>query len=169
MNSDRIAASNGITNPDFVKLTQDYWQKRFFSNQSCAMDPLTPGALAFITHAYALGAKIYYVTGRDKDRMKSGTEFSLKFKHLPFDQDRAFLIMREHTTDNELDFKEKAFEWINSQTLGLVTSGFENEPANLNKMHEHFSKAAMIFLEPIHSDRPEAPVNSAFLIPNFKM
>jgi hypothetical protein len=56
---------------------------------------------------------------------------------------------------DDLVFKVSQFE--NVASLGQVVGAFENEPANINAMAAAFPSAVPIFLDTVHSPKPDVP------------
>ena len=163
--TDTLRAQN-VTDPEFVKETNDYWATRFFSNESVANDEQNPGAAAYVRRLYMAGVKIVYLTGRDTGRMHDGTVENLKKLGFPLDDSRAILIMKTDVQQDDLAFKISMFPSI--AQMGSVVGVFENEPANINAHHDAFPNAVAIFLDTIHSNTSVVPESGIFWVENFR-
>jgi hypothetical protein len=155
----------GITNADFIKKASDYWLANFFTNNYCAHDKQIPGAARYLYKLIQAGAKIVYLTGRDTPRMGSGTAENLQRNFFPTAPTQALLMMKPDAKIDDLQFKKDSFAQI--ANMGEVVGVFENEPANLNAMMDAFPEAMGIFLDTIHSPKPDVPKQNATWVLNF--
>ena len=156
----------GIKNDDLFNQADAFWKARFFSNEYCAKDIQTPGAALYLQLLVRSGAKIVYLTGRDRPRMGQGTVENLLRNRFPLDPAQAILLMKPDPQQNDLDFKKSQFPGI--AALGEVIGAFENEPANINAMAEAFPNAAAIFLDTIHLSQDQ--LNSRVsTVPDFRL
>lgn len=162
--NDTLAAI-GVTNPALLQQANTFWTAAFFSNKYCAFDQPNPGAAAYLQTLDRAGAQIVYLTGRDIPRMKQGTIFNLRRNLFPTTPGKDFLVMKPDPTMDDLAFKESQFQKIAS--LGTVIAVYENEPVNLNAMATAFPDAFAIFIDTIHSPRPDVPEARAIWVPNF--
>ena len=158
-NFDDTLKGLGITDADVLKKGVEFWLARFFSDEYCAQDPAIAGAPEYFRLLASYGAKIVYLTGRDVPRMQKGTLASLKKNGLPLEREGAVLMMKPDKKDDDLKFKKDAFARI--ATMGEVVGVFENEPANLNAMAEAFPQAAAVFVDTVHSAKPDVPLARA--------
>lgn len=158
--------ARSVTNAAFLKELTDFWLARFFTNEYCAKDQPNPGAVKYVRRLYFSGVKIVYLTGRDIPRMHDGTVASLKAAGFPLDDDQAVLIMKPDPKGDDLEFKKSMFPEI--AKMGTVVGVFENEPANINAHHEAFPNAIAIFLDTIHSPKPDVPAQDIFWVKDFK-
>jgi hypothetical protein len=152
----------GIQSVDLMKQASDFWLSRFFGNEYCAQDIPTPGAAKYLHFLARAGAQIVYLTGRDIPRMQEGTIINLKRNFFPAS---AKLMMKPDPKMDDLLFKKQAFADV--AAMGEVVGVFENEPANVNAMSEAFPKATAIFLDTIHSAKPDVPAANVQWVKDF--
>jgi beta-phosphoglucomutase-like phosphatase (HAD superfamily) len=157
--------SKGVVNSDFLKEASDFWLDRFFSNEYCSSDKPTPGAAKYLHDLIKAGAKIVYLTGRDIPRMEQGTRINLKRNFFPMLSEHTELLMKPDPKIDDLAFKKEALAQI--KEMGDVAAVFENEPANLNALSEFFPNATAVFLDSIHSPKPDQPNPKATWISDF--
>ncbi|MGZ3724018.1 MAG: HAD family hydrolase [Bdellovibrionales bacterium] len=156
----------GVARQEIVDLATAFWLERFFTNDYCALDKPTPGAAAYLHLLARAGAKIVYLTGRDVPRMGIGTKSNLARNFFPTEDSGAVLMMKPDPKLDDLKFKIDSFAAI--AQMGEVMGVFENEPANVNAMAEAFPDASAIFLDTIHSPKPDVPADRVEWVKNFK-
>lgn len=147
----------GIHTDPFINLAKAYWTTNFYGNDFPRYDRIIHGAVDYVNEVYSAGAIIVYLTGRDEPRMGIGTRENLRLRGFPLGG-RAKLMMKPTKEVPDLDFKKGAFDAI--ARLGSVVAVFENEPANINAMVARFPDARAVFIDSIHSKRPDVPVPS---------
>ena len=148
----------GVTDPDEQGLLMDAWVAGFFSDDYLLHDVPLEGAAAYVTRLRDMGAIVVYLTGRDAPRMLVGTTASLRETGFPMGVYATELIMKPEAAVEDSLFKVGVFDYLDH--LGRVVGVFENEPGNLNALHDRFPGAVAVFVETNH--RPEAPpVNPA--------
>ncbi len=151
----------GIENEALLKVASDFWAPRFFSDAYVLKDRPVPGAAAYVRQLESDGATIVYLTGRDIANMQRGTVENLRALGFP----QGTLLMKPDAKMSDLDFKRTAIAQIRG--MGEVVGVFENEPANLNLLHEAFPNAHGVFLDTIHSPKPDVPYVQASWVPDF--
>ncbi|MBI4404638.1 MAG: hypothetical protein HY537_10775 [Deltaproteobacteria bacterium] len=52
--------------------------------------------------------------------------------------------------------------------MGQTIAAFENEPANINAMGDAFPAAALVYLDTIHSKKPDVPGPNTSWIRDFE-
>ncbi len=144
-------AALGLHNPRLKEELEAFWKERFFSNAYLRHDRLTPNARTLTQSLTALGARLVYLTGRDRPRMGEGTLFQLSRFALPLGS-LGVLFMKPQAAIPDRDFKAGALDSI--ATLGSVVGAFENEPTNANLLQERFGDASTFLLETIESGKP---------------
>jgi hypothetical protein len=165
-----------IDNAAFIQKANDFWLAHFFTNKYCAKDIETTGASVYLHKLANAGAKIVYMTGRDIPRMGKGTKENLIRNHFPVKRnflmnllgrsdETAVLILKPDAKEDDLVFKES--QYANIAAMGEVVGAFENEPANINSMANAFPHAAAIFLDTIHSPKPDVPEDRVEWVENF--
>ena len=157
----------GIENENFLKDLNAIWLQKFFTNEYCVKDRANAKAASYVREIVAHGGFVVYLSGRDVPRMGAGTETNLKLRGFPVDPESTVLMLKPDAAIPDLDFKVGAFAKI--ATLGDVVAGFENEPANLNVIASRFPQAQMIFLDTIHSAKPDVPTERAEWVSNFRI
>lgn len=145
----------GVTDAGLTKAASDFWLAHFFTNEYCAKDQANFGAAKYLNLLVRAGAKIVYLTGRDVPRMGGGTKANLIRNHFPMNPNQALLIMKPDPKLDDLKFKESQYAIV--AAMGEVIGVFENEPANINSMADVFIEAEAIFLDTIHSPKPDVP------------
>ena len=123
------------------------------------------GAAAYVQKLVSSGAKVVYLTGRDEQRMKIGTETNFRAHHFPLDGTHTVLLMKPTKDLDDLIFKKQAFNSIS--VMGTVVGAFENEPKNINAMGERFPEASLIFLDTIHSPAPDQTAAKVVWVKDF--
>jgi hypothetical protein len=156
----------GVTDPNLIKLASDFWLPRFFSDQYCSRDQANSGAAKYLNDLVNAGAQIVYLTGRDIPRMQSGTIISLQRNFFPFPV-HASLLMKPNQNLDDLTFKKDSFAQVSA--MGEVEGVFENEPANINAMNNYFSNAIAVFIDTIHSSRPDIPNKNISWVSDFNL
>lgn len=148
----------GIVSPLIVARANEFWAARFFTDMYCAFDLPNPGAANYLQTLVRAGAKIVYLTGRDTPRMGRGTFYNLVKNGFPAAAEQAMLMMKPDPKMDDLLFKQRSFARI--APLGEVVGVFENEPANLNAMMAAFPRAIGVFLDTVHSPKPDGRIRA---------
>jgi hypothetical protein len=156
----------GIQNPELLAKANEFWTPRFFSNDYCAKDRPVFGAVAYVNWIARLGARIVYLTGRDAPNMEPGTRYNLTHAHFPMLPGQTVLLMKPDAKMDDTEFKKGAFGAISQ--LGTVVGVFENEPRNINALHEAFPRAAAVFLDTVHSNKPDVPAPDVAWVRDFR-
>jgi hypothetical protein len=157
----------GVENEDLTKKAGDFWLRRFFTNEYCALDKATPGAAKYLHLLVRAGATVVYLTGRDVPRMHDGTAANLVKNRFPMDPRQALLMMKPDPKLDDLQFKKDSFAQI--AKMGEVVGAFENEPANINAMAEAFPSADAVFLDTVHSPKPDVPQDRVEWVSDFRL
>ncbi len=131
-----------------------FWFERFFTSRYVQFDHAMPGAVELVNRCRATGLKIVYLTGRD-ETMRAGTEESLKGFGFPIDGDECRLIVKPDFETDDTEFKDAALQTIAAMAKPVIF--LDNEPANVNKFHERYPTAQVVFVETDHSPRPDEP------------
>lgn len=155
----------GITDEALLKNASDFWLARFFTNEYCALDKQNLGAAKYARRLARAGAKIVYLTGRDVPRMETGTIENLKKNNFPGVETQGLLMMKPTAQMDDLQFKKESF--VKIAEMGEVVGVFENEPANINAMAEAFPDATAVFLDTIHSPKPDIPATGISWVKDF--
>ena len=129
-----------------------FWSEKFFTNQYLEFDTPYLGAVHFVQTLFAKNIDIHYLTGRDIQRMGSGTDRVLRkwgfpiltpaHLHLKPNKD---LDDHQFKLDWVIDFKKK---YKNSRIFF-----FENEPVNINAIGAAVPDIEIVYLNTTHSRR----------------
>ena len=139
----------GVTDTASVRALKARWNRDFFTNQFLLRDEALPGAVAYLDSLHARGATLVYFTGRDAPRMLSGTAQSLLLRGFPIGVVRTMLVMKPDKSQPDFDYKKAALDEL--AAFGTVVAVFENEPRNINLLHERFPRALAFYLDTKHS------------------
>jgi len=145
----------GVRDDEFVQGAKQHWVERFFTNTYVATDLPIKGAVEYVNRLHRKGAVIVYLTGRDIPNMEVGTRTSLIKHGFPIDEGDTHLFMKPDKKIADADYKGAAIEDI--RELGKIVAVFENEPRNINLMAEAFPNATAVFLDTLHSSKPDVP------------
>lgn len=154
-------SANGLPEEGLLAEAEAFWKPRFFSDAYVEGDDELPGAATYLRSLAATGTTVVYLTGRDRPGMGRGTEASLARLGFP----AGTLLMKPRFDMADLEFKRTAIARI--RELGRVVGVFENEPANLNLLHSAFPEAEAVFLDTIHSNKPDQPFAGASWVAGF--
>ena len=143
---------------------KDFWFERFFSNEYLQYDVPYPGAIEFVLELANEGAEIFYLTGRDVQRMGQGSKDVLLKWGFPCLDNQ--LILKPHRSMNDEAFKRDWFIQLD-RTLFQKVYFFENEPVNINAVLQSCPDVEIIYLDTTHARKQTvtAPIRR---IPNFR-
>ncbi len=140
---------------DFQEAVKNYWQKSFFSNHYLQFDSPYEGAVEFVNQVAKLGAQIAYLTGRDVERMGTGSLEVLKQWGFPVNE-KAELVLKPHRSLDDAEFKTNWFEVANRKDYQKIYF-FENEPVNLIHLAQRLPTVELIFFESTHAGKAVPP------------
>jgi beta-phosphoglucomutase-like phosphatase (HAD superfamily) len=143
----------GIRDTAWVRALMTRWSQDFFSNRYLLRDAAIPGAVAYLDSLHARGVTVVYFTGRDAPRMLGGTAQSLLERGFPVGVTGTMLILKPDKAIADFDYKKNALDDL--ARYGTVVGVFENEPRNINLLHERFPEAIAFYIDTKHS--PNAP------------
>ncbi|MBI4860113.1 MAG: HAD family hydrolase [Candidatus Riflebacteria bacterium] len=126
----------GVTDPALRRSALRHWKLFFFSNRYLPDDRPVAGAVLYVNELRGAGARIAYLTGRDRPRMEAGTLSSLERSGLPVPQKLVRLYLKPDPKMPDLEFKKQALADI--RKIGKVVAAFDNEPANVNAIKAGF-------------------------------
>ena len=163
-----------------------FWNDRLFSSAYVLLDQPLPGASEFVQKLFALGAHIFYVTGRDEVNMRDGTLATLRRDGFPMDRQRSTLICKPqpilaglppnatqaehnaHIRKSDVAYKERLFEI--PRQAGRVVLYLDNEQGQTRRWQTKYPEEAGVavwmdtaqspFPEPLP---PETPILHGFL------
>ena len=142
----------------------DFWFERFFGDSFLAHDNAYPGAAEFVRSVRREGARIIYLTGRERSKMQAGTIENLKRDGFPMDEE-TFLLMRENPFFDDVEHKRQAVQkWIGK---GTIVATFENEPRNLVELKKLLPDTIHVFVDTICSDYPAEVTHGLYRITRF--
>lgn len=143
--------------PEFQEAVREYWQKSFFSNHYLQFDDVYEGALEFTQAVEKAGAEIAYLTGRDVERMGTGSFEILKQWGFPLNE-KASLVLKPHRSMDDAQFKTDYFIEAEKSNYAKIFF-FENEPVNLHHLAQFCPHVEMIFFESTHAGKAEPPMD----------
>jgi len=151
-----ILRSIGIEDASFIKSIEGDYLNQYLSNNYCASDWTISGAAEYVRAVQEAGAWIVYLTGRNRPGMEKCTVESLRRNRFPLGTgERSLLFMKPTREIDDTEYKKTVLSEIGA--IGVVVDGFENEPANINAFKAAFPKSTMVFIDTIHSNRPNSP------------
>lgn len=142
----------GITpkqHASFIHELQAAWTEGFFSNEFLDRDFPLPGAVSFVEACLQHGAEVMYLTGRDVERMESGTISSLRQSGFPLDHPRVNLVLKPKKELDDAAFKADTIERIVNRFDQVWL--FENEPVNINVVLRRTPAVKVVLVETCHS------------------
>lgn len=151
--------------PELYKNLFDYWMSKFFHSEYLLEDTPYEGAVEYVSELHGLGAKIVYLTGRDRHRMETGSVLSLKKWGFPVDPPNAELVLKPHKDHDDAEFKRDHFNQLGNKQHPIWF--FENEPHNIHLILKDSPHVKIVYYESVHSGKSEAPIGLP-IIKNFK-
>lgn len=151
-------------NDPFVLAIQKIWRKSFFTNNYLHLDKPYKGCVSFVRHIFQLGAKVYYLTARNRSTMYEGSVQSLKFWNFPLENE-SHLIMKEQTEMEDAFYKTKHLKKLTQKSDTILF--FENEPVILNRVAQEIPQIHLFWMNSTHSRREEPPKNAFPLTTNY--
>jgi hypothetical protein len=141
----------------FIDKAKNYWREYFFANTHLPLDLPYAGAVNFVQNLHQLGHHIFYLTGRDVHRMKTGTIASLIQHGFPVEKERVELVLKPDKSIQDTEFKKKWFEDLIKIHPEAQFLFFENEPLNIAAVRHLEPHLKIVFFESTHSRKMEAP------------
>lgn len=139
-------------NDELIRSIKNHWNIHFFSKKFLHLDQEYPGAVPLLQKLNEI-SPVYYLTGRDQERMGEGTREQLTLSQFPVDPQRNKLILKpdksllDHTYKLEELFKlKKSFQEIHF---------FENEPVILNTVYDQAPEINLYYIDSVNSGRAE--------------
>lgn len=150
-----------------MKSAEKWWVKRFFSSDYLKYDTPNPGAVPFTNKIFKDGATVVYLTGRNKE-MRPGTEEALKHYGFPWSpkDGRTMLVTKTVFRQKDDEFKFAAVQDVEKK-VGPVELAVDNEPRNVNAMHDACPRAIAVWLDKPHSANPPALESGVFTAKDF--
>lgn len=159
-----IFKSNEIDH-ELIKKIKSHWNKHFFSNTFLHLDEVYPGAVNFLNQLNKI-SPVYYLTGRDTERMGSGTFKQLEKSGFPVDTERNVLILKPD--QNILDHEYKLTEILKIKKSFNEVYFFENEPLILNTIYDFTKDIELIYVNSVNSGRAEIYPEIMEIQPNYE-
>ncbi len=150
---------------EFYKELYNYWMENFFHSDYLLEDVPNEGAVEYVNELYGLGARIVYLTGRDKHRMEEGSILSLKKWKFPMNETNAVLVLKPHKDHDDAEFKRDHFNAIQDRRHPIWF--FENEPHNIHLLLKDSPHVKIVFFDSVHSGKSEPPAGLP-VVTNFK-
>jgi hypothetical protein len=138
-----------------------FWRDRFFTDEYLETDRPFVGASEYVQELHALGAHIYYLTGRDWIRMGLGTPRELLRWKFPLNCERAELLMKPRKGLDDAEFKASELFRIKNATWF-----FENEPIIIHYVESKMPQLNIVYMESSHSGKAD-PKDDWLKIKNF--
>jgi len=158
-------AKIGVTDSAFVRAVLTRWNQDFFSNRFLSRDESVPGAVGYLDSLHARGCTIVYLAGRDARRMLAGTAQSLLERGFPIGVTGTMLILRPNRTTPDTDYRKGALDDV--AAYGTVVAVFDNEPRNINLLHERFPEALAFHVDTKHSANAPAVAPGITRVPDY--
>lgn len=150
----------------FFERVREYWMKHFFSSDFLMIDEPYEGAVEFVNALFKCGVPVYYLTGRDIDRMGRGTHEVLNKRGFPHNEHFDNVYMKPDQEMNDAEFKRDILKRMATEFEQIYF--FENEPVIIHLIREQVPSINIIFVDTIHSGRAAAPADLP-TIKNFKL
>jgi len=147
-------ATLGVTDPELQRDGLRFWLEAFFSSEYCRRDVALPGAVGAIGELRRHGVTVVYLTARTAG-MAEGTVATFAKLGFPVAVPGTLLVMKEHRTESDQAYKERALTWLGG--LGRVVLCADNEPGHCNAMHKAFPDALTVLVDTRHSS-PAPPL-----------
>lgn len=157
----------GVDHPEIVSRAEEYWRKRFFSDDYLKHDTAIEGSVSFVRACYEAGATLLYFTGRDLPLMSLGSFGSLRDLGYPIGVIGTELVCKSDAKIPDEHFKRE--EGAKIPRIGRVVATFDNEPGNCNAFSELFPDAENVFVDTQHLPNAPALSPKVHIVPDFSM
>jgi hypothetical protein len=142
---------------ELYQLVRDFWSFHFFGNDYLVHDKPYLGSVEFVQKLAALPLNdIAYLTGRDIQRMGTGSIESLKQHEFPIETKNTSLALKPHQDHEDTLFKSDWFGQIDQQIYDHIWF-FENEPLNIHQVQVDHPHVKIIFFKSTHSGKGTEP------------
>lgn len=146
-----------------LKELRDFWYERFFSNEYIHYDVPYFGAIDFVNELASTGCEINYLTGRDQQRMGTGSLEVLNKWGFPCKPEHLFLKPDKQQDDGL--YKTNWFLSLDKSKYKKIYF-FENEPINVNAVEAACPEIEIIFLDTTHA-RKETVAEKMYRITHY--
>jgi CRISPR/Cas system CSM-associated protein Csm2 small subunit len=153
-----VRAGLGDHAAEFHEALKKHWRKYFFSNEFLHYDIPYDGAVEFVQALHKLNVRIAYLTGRDVERMGTGSAEVLQKWKFPLNDSDAHLVLKPKKGLDDAQFKSDWFAKINTDDLQKIWF-FENEPANIHLVRQCHQQVQIVFFESTHSGKADPPTD----------
>lgn len=141
---------------ELIREVRDYWRKHFFSDYHLDKDHIYPQANEYVQHLAALGAEIFYLTGRNEGLMRKGSLQALAKWGFPLASE-AHLIMKPSDVMTDEGFKAEVLHAMMGQHPQIWF--FENEPLIIELVRERVPAVRIVYVHSVHSGRANPPAD----------
>jgi len=155
----------GVTRTDLVAEAEEYWRARFFKDDHLVHDVALAGAVSFANAAYAAGAVLVYLTGRDLPLMGIGTFRSLRDLGFPIGVAGTEVILKPDAAMPDEAFKRLAAPTL--ARIGTVVAVFDNEPGNCNVFLQAYPGCDSVLVDTQHMPGAPPLARGAHVIADF--
>jgi FMN phosphatase YigB (HAD superfamily) len=147
-----------------IQQLRDFWFDRFFTDEYLVHDRPYAKSVEYAKALHEAGARLVYLTGRERGPMQAGTIRNLKRDGFPMDES-TLLLMRENPFFDDAEHKIAAVKrWAHR---GTPVASFENEPRNLVALRLALPEAKHIFVDTVCSDKAAPIVDGFYRISGF--
>lgn len=149
----------------FVQHAENYWFKRFFTDEFVTCDGIYEKAVECVKHFHASGAQVVYLSGRDVPNMSKGTIEALEKNGFPHRGHNITMLLKPAYGLDDLLFKKQAIDTI--RTEGEVIATFDNEPANVQMFIDNFPDAINVHFDSQYARKLDLKGDSLVTIKSF--
>jgi hypothetical protein len=142
--------------PAFQEAVRKFWRQNFFSGHYLEYDIPYEGAVDYVRQIDQMGSEIIYLTGRDVHRMGEGSKKILHKWNFPLDEQRSHLVLKPQKEMDDGLFKRDWFLDLDRSQYDKIWF-FENEPVNVNLIHQALPEIEIIFFDSTHAGIEEPP------------
>jgi hypothetical protein len=151
---------------DLMITVRDYWREKFFANSHLHHDLIYPGADRFVHRVFDAGAEVYYLTGRNDQKMRTGTMANLanwKFPDIPIER----VMMKGSLDVSDEKFKEVRLKELASRHDRIWL--FENEPVIIHQVRRALPDVRIVYMDSAHSGKANPPTDLLTLRMDFRL
>ncbi len=149
-----VTRYQSLASGELFSAMRDFWRKHFFSSHFLDHDEIHPHADEYVRHLAAIGAEIFYLTGRPQEPMRPGTVAALRKWNFPLESD-GHLLMKPSDVETDEHFKTTTLKQLMPRFDYIWF--FENEPVIIDQVRVVLPQVKIIFVDSIHSGKSTAP------------
>ncbi len=143
-------ASINITSPEpLLKDAYEYWLQCFFHEDYLIYDTPVEGAVHYLQTLQQY-ADVFYLTGRDVERMGKGTAEQLQRHSLPLIGNNRNLILKPQKSMNDAEFKLAFFQETLERQQYQEIWFFDNDPRNLHIVSKKAPQINQVYFKSAH-------------------